>query len=188
MPRPSTPRKSTQGLPDSRSASRPSRGRAYSEHPSRQQLTGKLRHSVAFMISRMRARKVEGVAKPTESCQRLSVRFLRRCAAAVGRIDTFSVGSADSALRLALCSIRARRSVAVVRAQQHRRGARSCSRHGGRLFARWRPSQGVEAPSSRDDYFFDAREARAVVISPSGDYYYSRGERLQLVLNSTAAT
>ncbi len=37
-------------------------------------------------------------------------------------------------------------------------------------------------------YFSDAREARAVVISPSGDYYYSRGEGLQLVLKSTAVT
>jgi hypothetical protein len=37
-------------------------------------------------------------------------------------------------------------------------------------------------------YFSDAREARAVVISPSGDYYYSRGEGLQLVFKSTAAT
>lgn len=30
-------------------------------------------------------------------------------------------------------------------------------------------------------YFSDARKARAVVISPNGDYYYSRGEGLQLV-------
>jgi hypothetical protein len=30
-------------------------------------------------------------------------------------------------------------------------------------------------------YFSDRREARAVVISPNGDYYYSRGDGLQLV-------
>ncbi len=37
-------------------------------------------------------------------------------------------------------------------------------------------------------YFSDARKARAVVISPIGDYYYSRGEGLQLVWKSEAAT
>jgi hypothetical protein len=36
-------------------------------------------------------------------------------------------------------------------------------------------------------YFADARKARAVVISPSGDYYYSRGKGLQLVLKSMAS-
>lgn len=35
-------------------------------------------------------------------------------------------------------------------------------------------------------YFSDARQARAVVISPAGDYYYSRGEGLQLVFKSTS--
>jgi hypothetical protein len=30
-------------------------------------------------------------------------------------------------------------------------------------------------------YFRDARRGRAVVISPDGDYYYSRGEGLALV-------
>ena len=33
-------------------------------------------------------------------------------------------------------------------------------------------------------YFSDARKARAVVISPNGDYYYSRGDGLQLVYKS----
>lgn len=33
-------------------------------------------------------------------------------------------------------------------------------------------------------YFSDPREACAVVISPNGDYYYSRGEGLQLVFKS----
>jgi hypothetical protein len=36
-------------------------------------------------------------------------------------------------------------------------------------------------------YFSDAREARAVVISPNGDYYYSRGDGLQLVYKSAPA-
>lgn len=33
-------------------------------------------------------------------------------------------------------------------------------------------------------YFSDARQARAVVISPNGDYYHSRGHGLQLVYKS----
>ena len=33
-------------------------------------------------------------------------------------------------------------------------------------------------------YFSDARKARAVVISPNGDYYYSRGDGLQLAYKS----
>ncbi len=37
-------------------------------------------------------------------------------------------------------------------------------------------------------YFSDARKARAVVISPNGDYYYSRGDGLQLVFRGTAST
>ncbi len=37
-------------------------------------------------------------------------------------------------------------------------------------------------------YFSDARKARAVVISPGGDCYYSRGEGLQLVFKSTSTT
>jgi hypothetical protein len=37
-------------------------------------------------------------------------------------------------------------------------------------------------------YFSDARRARAVVISPSGDYYYSRGHGLQLVHKSNPTT
>lgn len=37
-------------------------------------------------------------------------------------------------------------------------------------------------------YFSDARKARAVVISPSGDYYLSQGEGLQLVFRRSAAT
>lgn len=35
-------------------------------------------------------------------------------------------------------------------------------------------------------YFSDAREARAVVISPNGDYYYSDGDGLQLVFKAAA--
>jgi hypothetical protein len=36
-------------------------------------------------------------------------------------------------------------------------------------------------------YFSDARGSRAVVISPSGDYYYSHGEGLQLVFKASRA-
>lgn len=33
-------------------------------------------------------------------------------------------------------------------------------------------------------YFADAREGRAVVISPGGDYFYSRGKGLCLVYDA----
>ncbi len=35
-------------------------------------------------------------------------------------------------------------------------------------------------------YFSDSRRNRAVVISPSGDYYYSRGKGLELVFKTSA--
>ena len=37
-------------------------------------------------------------------------------------------------------------------------------------------------------YFSDAREGRAVVISPGGDYFYSHGDGLELVYKATTAT
>jgi hypothetical protein len=36
-------------------------------------------------------------------------------------------------------------------------------------------------------YFADAREGRAVVISPGGDYFYSHGNGLALVFKATGA-
>lgn len=36
-------------------------------------------------------------------------------------------------------------------------------------------------------YFADARKGRAVVISPSGDYFYSHGQGLTLVFKATGA-
>jgi hypothetical protein len=36
-------------------------------------------------------------------------------------------------------------------------------------------------------YFADAREGRAVVISPGGDYFYSQGNGLALVYKATSA-
>lgn len=36
-------------------------------------------------------------------------------------------------------------------------------------------------------YFSDPRKGRAVVISPSGDYYYSHGEGLELVFRASRA-
>ena len=35
-------------------------------------------------------------------------------------------------------------------------------------------------------YFSDARKGRAVVISPQGDYYYSRGDGVKLVFKAAA--
>ena len=37
-------------------------------------------------------------------------------------------------------------------------------------------------------YFTDAREGRAVVISPGGDYFYSHGDGLELVYKGATAT
>lgn len=37
-------------------------------------------------------------------------------------------------------------------------------------------------------YFSDAREGRAVVISPGGDYFYSHGDGLELVYKAATAT
>lgn len=45
----------------------------------------------------------------------------------------------------------------------------------------------VGEPGHGWQYFSDARKARAVVISPNGDYYYSHGDGLQLVFKSTHA-
>jgi hypothetical protein len=36
-------------------------------------------------------------------------------------------------------------------------------------------------------YFADAHKGRAVVISPGGDYFYSRGDGLSLVFRATEA-
>lgn len=37
-------------------------------------------------------------------------------------------------------------------------------------------------------YFADSREGRAVVISPSGDYFYSQGQGLTRVFKASRAT
>ena len=42
----------------------------------------------------------------------------------------------------------------------------------------------VGQPGYRWRYFVDAREGRAVVISPSGDYFYSHGKGLALVFKA----
>lgn len=58
------------------------------------------------------------------------------------------------------------------------------------------PASGMQAvavspragePGHGWQYFSDARKLRAVVISPNGDYYYSRGEGLQLVFKAMPA-
>lgn len=42
-------------------------------------------------------------------------------------------------------------------------------------------------PAHGWQYFSDARATRAVVISASGDYYYSHGEGLELVFKASKA-
>jgi hypothetical protein len=58
------------------------------------------------------------------------------------------------------------------------------------------PASGMQAvavaaqagePGHGWQYFRDARGGRAVVISPNGDYYYSRGKGLALVYKASTA-
>lgn len=56
--------------------------------------------------------------------------------------------------------------------------------------ASWRVVPVVTSPGDAAHgwrYFSDAREHRAVVISPTGEYFYSRGEGLRLVFKAGAA-
>lgn len=45
----------------------------------------------------------------------------------------------------------------------------------------------VGEPAHGWRYFADAAKGRAVVISPSGDYYFSHGKGLKLVFKATTA-
>lgn len=75
--------------------------------------------------------------------------------------------------------------------------AAHASDHGGKSKDHRHAAAGMQAiivspkvgePGHGWRYFSDARKARAVVISPIGDYYFNRrGEGLQLVRTSVAA-
>lgn len=72
-------------------------------------------------------------------------------------------------------------------AGDHRRASKD-SRHPASGMQVVAVSPKASEPGHGWQYFSDARKARAVVISPNGDYYYSRGEGLQLVFKSTPAS
>ena len=72
-------------------------------------------------------------------------------------------------------------------AGDHRRESKGHHRHAAAGMQAVSVSPKVGEAGHGWQYFSDARNARAVVISPNGDYYYSHGEGLQLVFKATAA-
>lgn len=71
-------------------------------------------------------------------------------------------------------------------ARDHREGARGIHRNAsGMQVVRVRAPDGQPGHGWR--YFVDRREARAVVISPEGAYYYSEGQGLDLVYKPNRA-
>lgn len=71
-------------------------------------------------------------------------------------------------------------------AGEHRRESKD-RRHGAAGMQAIAVSPRIGEPGHGWQYFSDARKSRAVVVSPTGDYYYSQGEGLQLVFRSKAA-
>lgn len=68
----------------------------------------------------------------------------------------------------------------AAQAGEHRHASRDDRRAGsGMQPVAVSPQPGTPGEGWR--YFSDVRHARAVVISPAGEYYYSRGAGLQLV-------
>lgn len=65
-------------------------------------------------------------------------------------------------------------------AGEHRKDSRD-ARRSDRGMQAVAVSPAAGEPGHGWQYFSDARKARAVVISPNGDYYYSRGKGLRLV-------
>jgi len=72
-------------------------------------------------------------------------------------------------------------------ADDHRKTARD-QRHAASGMQAVAISPRAGEPGHGWHYFSDTRRARAVVISPNGDYYYSRGDGPQLVYESAPAT
>lgn len=75
---------------------------------------------------------------------------------------------------------------ATAHAGEHRKAAKEDRRAAAGMQAVAIAPQAGE-PGHGWQYFSDPRQARAVVISPNGDYYYSRGKGLRLVFKSAAA-
>ncbi len=74
--------------------------------------------------------------------------------------------------------------VIAAHAGEHRKVSRD-ARHAGRGMQEVAVSPAAGEPGHGWRYFSDARGARAVVISPNGDYYYSHGEGLHRVYRAS---
>lgn len=68
----------------------------------------------------------------------------------------------------------------AAQAGEHRKDSRD-ARHADRGMQVVAVSPATGEPGHGWQYFSDAHKARAVVISPNGDYYYSQGKGLRLV-------
>lgn len=90
-----------------------------------------------------------------------------------------------SNIGLALCLAAAATTFSSY-AGEHRRESRG-NRHDASYMRAVAITAKAGEPGHGWQYFSDARRSRAVVISPSGDYYYSHGEGLQLVFKASAA-
>lgn len=87
---------------------------------------------------------------------------------------------------VALCLAAATIGFSSHAGDDHRKSAPDDLRLGSGMQAVAVAAQAGE-PGHGWQYFRDARGGRAVVISPSGEYYYSRGKGLALVYKTGAA-
>jgi len=90
-----------------------------------------------------------------------------------------------SNIGVALCIAAAVTSISAY-AGDHRKESRDDRHHASAMQAVTVAAK-VGEPGHRWRYFSDSLRNRAVVISPSGDYYYSRGKGLELVFKASAA-
>jgi hypothetical protein len=85
----------------------------------------------------------------------------------------------------ALCVAAAVTSISSY-AGEHRKESQDNRHHGSAMQAVATATKAGE-PGHGWQYFTDSRRKRAVVISPSGDYYYSHGEGLEIVFKANVA-
>jgi hypothetical protein len=90
-----------------------------------------------------------------------------------------------SNIGVALCVAAAATAVSSY-AGEHRKESRDNRRHATQMQV-IAVSASAGEPGHGWQYFSDPRTSRAVVISPSGDYYYSHGAGLQLVFKGSGA-
>ena len=90
-----------------------------------------------------------------------------------------------SNIGLALCLAAAVTGVSSY-AGEHRKASRDKHHQASNMQAVAVAAKSGE-PAHGWQYFSDARKGRAVVISPTGDYYYSHGEGLELVFKASRA-